>query len=474
MSVHRTYLTASFIIFLVFLSGPAAAQTGFNIGDEDRAEFARHRVALFNKMGDAVAVVFGAYERPDNLRWRQNNRFYYLTGVEIPFATLILDGRNDSAILFLPPGRNGTRAIYEGETLGPGPEAAAYFGIADVRPIAEFEPVLRSLVSEGQSLLTVLQPEEIIAGGTDAALAARGRAAEYPWAAVQSREQQISTWLNSLFSSTSPGDLTPMIDDLRRVKTPWEIKRMREACRIAGEGHVAAMQATRKGAMEHEIQAAAEERFIANGAFFEGYAAIVGAGRNNNILHYRESYDSAKRRDLILMDFGPDYRYYSADITRTWPVKGTFSERQRAVYRDVLDVQKKLIKAVRPDLTFEELRQLNNKYFAEKGYTREQTIHGPSHYVGMAVHDVGDSDKPFEPGVVITIEPGVYLPEEGFGIRIEDVVLVTADGAEVLSSMIPKEDYEIEAVVQGTLDPFAQKNRKSGFAGSGWFPPAVH
>lgn len=423
------------------------AQTGFGINDEDRAEFARHRAALFQRLGDDVAVFFGAYKRSDFLRWRQENRFYYLTGVEIPFAALILDGRTEQEILFLPPARTGRSEIFDGSTIGPGPQAVAEFGIQDTRPIAQLEQVIREKISSGGRILTVLRPAEVIAGGNDAASSGFNAASAYPWSQHNTREMYISSWLAGLVSEVKVVDISPVVDDLRRLKSPWEITRMREACRIAGLGHEAAIRATAPEKMEYEIEAAAMERFIANGALFPSYNAIVGSGPNNTILHYMLSARRAKAGELVLMDFGPDFRYYSADITRTWPVSGTFDPEQRKAYQDCLDVQKKLIAAVKPGVTFSQLSLLNQRYFGELGYTRENVLHGPCHYIGMSVHDVGEYQKPFEPGVVFTVEPGIYFRDKGWGIRIEDVVLVTKNGSEVLSRMIPKEVNEIEQMM---------------------------
>lgn len=439
----RHFLT---VLFLAMFATGLAAQIGFNITDEDRAEFARHRTALYERIGDEVAVFFGAYSRGDFQRWRQDNRFYYLTGVEIPFAALVMDGRSDHTILFLAPGRSGRQALFEGETLGPGAEAIAEFGIDDVRSLAEIEPTCRDIFSGTDTVLMVKAPLELIAGSDDVALGAQRSANSLSWARRATREECIEQWLVSLRPGLHVVDVSPVLDDMRRVKTAWEIERMEEACRVAGEGHVAAMKATHPGAMEYEVEAAALEGFVAGGALYPAYFGIVSAGIRNTTLHYSLSSGKARKGDLLLMDFGPDYRYYSADITRTWPVDGTFSKEQRQVYDIVLDVQKKLIQAVKPGVTFAQLSELNRKLFADHGYG-DKVIHGPSHYVGMTVHDVGSNFVPFEPGVVITMEPGLYFPDKEWGIRIEDDVLVTEKGHRVLSEMIPKDAEEIEKIM---------------------------
>ncbi len=454
-------ITVILVMAILTLASAAPAQIAVGNSDADRAEFARHRAALLEHIGDDVAVLFGTYERPDNLRFRQDNRFYYLTGVEVPFAALILDGRSDAAILFLPPAHTGRAVIYDGATIGPGPQAVAEYGIADVRPLAELESVLRELLPEGGTVWTSLSPEETIAGAEDSATAAARAAARHGWAAAETREGHISAWLQEIIPDVNVRNLSTAIDDLRRVKSEWEIARMTEACRIAGEGHLAAWRATRPGVREWELEGAANGAFLAGGALHIGYGAIVGAGPNNNILHYSLSADVADEGELVLMDFGPDYRYYCADITRTWPVSGRFTPEQRRAYIDCLEIQGRLIEAVKPGVTLRELGELNERLARGRGYASNH-FHGPSHYIGLSVHDVGDGSKPLEPGVVITVEPGLYFPDRGYGIRIEDVVAVTESGCRVLSHMIPKHPDEIEAIMAAAGPHIAQ-----GLAGPG-------
>ena len=427
------------IILAVFLivAVQTSAQIAVGPTDEDRTEFAGHRTALFERLGDNTAVLFGAYEGAEE-RFRQDSNFYYLTGVEIPFAALILDGRKDKATLFLPPARTGRAAVYLGASLGPGPEAVAEFGIADVRPLDQLEPTLKELVPESAPIWTALAPER----------PAFGPITELPWASSPSQSSMVRDWLGKALPGVEIKDIRPEIEDLRRVKTAWEIERLTEACRIAGEGHLAAMRATHPGVMEYEIEAAATQAFLSNGALRNGYSAIVGAGPNNNVLHYPQSSDRVDDGELLLMDFGPDYRYYISDITRTWPVNGKFSPEQRKVYLQVLEIQKKLFDFIKPGVTLGQVYEEHRRLSTEMGYAGNY-FHGPSHYLGMDVHDVGAFLKPLEPGVVITVEPGLYFPDKGWGIRIEDDVVVTKDGCRVLSDMIPKLPDEIEAIMAG-------------------------
>jgi len=448
----RTRATACIAFLLISgFAAATAAQIAVGKTDADRAEFARHRAALFERLGDEVAVLLGTYSRPDMLRFKQDNSFYYLTGVEFPFAALVMDGRSDKAILFLPPERTGQQAVFNGPRIGPGPEAVAEFGIEDVRPNAQLEEVVKELAPEGGKVFTSLLPEETVVSAQDSAMGAIRAAARIPWAKRQTRAERIKEWLEGLVPGVTVEDIGPEIDDLRRVKSPWEIELLIESARIAGSGHLAAMRATRPGVKEWQIEAAAVGAFRAGGAMHDGYVPIVTSGPNNNILHYASSADTADDGELVLMDFGPVYRYYVADITRTWPVSGKFTEEQRKAYLDCLQIQQQLIEAVKPGVTLQYLTVLNLRLANEMGYSADY-LHGPSHPLGMGVHDVGSWAKPLEPGVVITVEPGLYFLDQGWGIRIEDFVVVTEDGCRVLSDMIPKHPDEIEAVMAGSAE----------------------
>ena len=439
MRVLRRFLPAVIIVFLFSLT--SYAQIAIGLTDEDRAEFARHRQALLDnlELGGDVAVLFGAPEREDNLRFRQDNTFYYFTGVEIPFAALILDARNGQEILFLQPGIDSK---WVGQRIGPGQEAVKEFGIQDVRDISTLSTALQQLVPAGSRVGIMLMREEPVAGSRDACYW-KDRDLGPPWELNQTRQEKIRSWLQGLLPGRTVFDISPLVDALRKIKSEWEIERMAEACRIAGEGHVAAMMATRPGAYEWEIEAAATKAFVEEGALYPSYGAIVGAGKNSAILHYPHSASVVKKRDLILMDFGPDYRYYSADITRTWPARGKFNKKYRKVYEDCLEVQQKIIDYIKPGLTLQDISDYNKELLEDLGY---DLWHGPSHYIGMSVHDVGYYNEPLEPGNVITVEPGIYF-EKKWGIRIEDVVVVTNKGCRVLSDMIPKDPDEIEAIM---------------------------
>jgi Xaa-Pro aminopeptidase len=198
--------------------------------------------------------------------------------------------------------------------------------------------------------------------------------------------------------------------------------------------------------MEYEVEASLEYEFRRNGAERPGFPSIVGSGPFSTILHYDKSERRMQSGDLVVVDIGAEYGGYSGDVTRTYPVSGKFSPRQREIYQIVLDAQKAALAKVKPGARISDLHQAATAYIRSKGYEK-YFIHGTSHHIGLEVHDVGDTSRPLEPNMVVTVEPGIYIPDEQIGVRIEDDVLVTPSGYRVLSAF-PKEVAEIEALVK--------------------------
>ena len=284
-------------------------------------------------------------------------------------------------------------------------------------------------------------------------------------------------------------DPAAILNEMRLHKTADEAEAMRQACRITSEGHIAAMKAMRPGMYEYQVEALIEHEFRTRGATAPGYGTIAGSGINATILHYEENESVCRDGDLLLVDAGAEYMGYSGDITRTFPINGKFTAPQRAVYEVVLDAQMKAIEACRPGAGFVDVHNVALRALVEgmvklgvlKGSVDEiiknETykpiyMHRTSHWLGLDVHDVGeyrrgDEDRPLEPGMVLTVEPGLYFTEwledapaefRGIGIRIEDDVLITEKGHEVLTS-VPKTVAEIEAVMAGASKETAASAR---------------
>lgn len=412
---------------------------------DDNSYFAARRQALMNKLQGAVAVLQGAPDTRDYTAFRQDNDFYYLTGVEAPNALLLIDSSQRRSILFLPP-RDEKAEVWEDPMLYPGEQARRQTGMEEVLELTRFREELRRRVNSAPALYVPRSPREYAATSRDRALLHESARRSDPWDGRPSRDAAFELKLREhLGSRARIRDLSPILDEMRRVKDAQEIERLREAGRIGALGFREAMRSARPGRYEYQVAAVAEFVFLWNGAKGYAFFPIVGSGPNSCILHYNQNDRRMEPGDIVVMDFGPEYRYYQSDITRTFPVSGSFSEEQAKVYLVVLEVQKAALGRVRPGATFGDLNDAARDVLKRHGYGAYMP-HGVSHYVGMATHDVGES-RPFEPGVVITVEPGVYLQEKNLGVRIEDTVLVTREGYEVLTGGVPKEPGEIEKLM---------------------------
>jgi Xaa-Pro aminopeptidase len=397
------------------------------------AAHAARREALMDRIGPGVIAVPAAQRgdvesdvRQDS-DFRQDDYFFYLTGVETPGAWLVLvsDGSAHRAALFLPPA-HPMALRWTGVQLAPGTLAAEATGIPDIR---EFDS----------------------ASFLDTLAAWRGGGALYTVLGRERPHRLAADW-ESRAGETA--DVRPTLDSMRLVKDEAAIAALRAAGAITADGVSAGMRATQAGMFEYQLEAVIEYTFRDRGADRLGFPSIVGSGPNSTVLHYDVNRRRMVSGDLVVVDVGAEYAYHTADVTRTFPVSGRFTERQRALYELVLGAQEAVIAAVRPGTTIAELNGVARNFLAEHGGAlcgeddcSRYLVHGISHWLGMRVHDVGDVRTPLTAGMVLTVEPGLYLPEEEIGIRIEDDVLVTEDGAQVLTSGVVKTAAEIEALM---------------------------
>jgi Xaa-Pro aminopeptidase len=437
----RSVLTLALGLSLVF--GRLQGQAGSPAGPVPVDRLVARREALMARIQNGVAILRSAEERsadppesdyPQDAAFRQDNDFFYLTGLETHGSLIALVARPGSAReahLFLPR-RNPQAERWTGPMLGPGPEAAALTGIpADrIHPSDSAPAVIRTLLGPQGTLWirhTSRDSRDSLLGGLE-----------------QERQGKPSE------------DLLPALGALRLIKDADELRRLRRAVDVSAAGHLAAMREAKPGAWEYEIEAAAEAAFRRGGAERLGYPSIVGSGINGTILHYDQNRRQAQAGELIVMDMGAEFGYYTADLTRTIPVSGKFTPRQRALYDLVLGAQQAAMDSVRPGTTIGRLTQLARQHMDQRSgdlcggqSCSRYFIHGLSHWVGMDVHDVGSYTTPLAAGMAFTIEPGIYIPGEGVGIRIEDVVLVTATGYENLSRALARTVDEIERVMAG-------------------------
>ena len=275
--------------------------------------------------------------------------------------------------------------------------------------------------------------------------------------AVMSREGRLVETLRGLSPGLRLADIARTIGEMRKIKSAAEQALLQKAVDITAEAQRDCRAAIKPGVFEYEAQAVIEAAFTRNGSERPGYPSIVGSGINSTVLHYNENKKKIEQGDLVVVDVGAEYSYYTADITRTYPASGKFTERQRQVYQVVLDAQRAAEKAFKlGESTMASLKQAAVEVMrssalrdSQGGTLDKYFIHGLGHWLGMDVHDTGDYSKPLPAGSVITIEPGIYVPEEKLGVRIEDDYLVTENGLVKLSAKIPSEPDEIERLMTG-------------------------
>jgi Xaa-Pro aminopeptidase len=434
-------------------------------------EFAAHRDKLMAAIGDGVAVLQGATETGTYVAFRQSNHFYYLTGVEVPRAIVVVDGRAKTTTLFLPP-RDERWERVEGPILAPGDEAARLTGIASVRPRDDFAAAVEALGRDARTIYTPHRGESLAEATVDSVVRHQRLSEADPWDGRSSREQIFIARLKAKAPQATIQDLDPILDRLRLIKTPRERAAIREATRVSMLGILEGMKMARPGLGERDIAAAANFEFTRNGAQNPAYFALVAAGRNAHYPHYHASQSTLQDGDLVLFDYAPDIDYYTADVTRMFPANGRFTPWQREAYTVYLRCYRALMSELTPGRTarqvFDAAAVKMQAIVAGTRFTdpkigeaakRFVALFGPDrhaarvgHFVGMEVHDVdpeGDAGDVLAPGMVLTIEPALTIPDDRVYIRLEDMIVITETGYENLSESLPYEIADIEAAMKG-------------------------
>ncbi len=432
------------------------------------AEFRRRRKQLLRMMGpNSIAIIPAAAEcvrnRDVHYPFRQDSDFFYLTGFPEPEAVAVLiPGRKHGEYVLFCRERDETRELWDGLRAGQS-GAVEEYAADDSFPIGDLDDILPGLLEN--------QTRVFYAMGCNSEL-----------------DKRLADWVNRLRGSSRAGVSAPVeflaldhfLHDMRLYKSRFEIKHMRTAAKISAQAHRRLMQACRPGMTEYGLEAEFVHECAMRGARFQAYTPIVGGGNNACILHYTENQAQLQAGDMVLIDAGCEYACYASDITRTFPVSGKFSLAQQALYELVLAAQEAAIRKVQPGNHWNEphqeavrvitkglirlgiLKGTAAKLMRQEAY-KTYYMHRTGHWLGMDVHDVGDYKvdgewRLLEPGMVMTVEPGLYIPLRskgvarrwwGIGIRIEDDVLVTKEGNEVLSADAPKQVAEIEALMAG-------------------------
>ena len=431
-----------------------------------KKEYAARRKDLMSMMADnSIAVIAAAPEKvrsKDTLYpYKQSTNFSYLSGFSEPCSVMLLiPNRQQGECVLFCRDKDPLRETWDGLRLGPN-EAKQALAFDDAFPIDDIDDILPGLL-EGKSHI-------YYSAGKDKAF-----------------DKQLIQWVDEVTldkeSDSEPCceqvDLDHLLAELRLIKSAAEIKLMRKAADISAEAHCRAMRFCQPGQYEYQLQAEIEHQFMMSGATGPAYTSIVGGGKNACILHYIENQSALKSGDLVLIDAGCEYQNYAADITRTFPINGKFSTAQAAIYDIVLAAQTAAINCISPGVTYDQANKATIEVITQglvdlgilkgdvdqlitEGAYREFYMHSVSHWLGMDVHDVGDYKinnqwRVYEAGMLLTIEPGIYIAADnqnvdkkwrGIAVRIEDDILVTKAGREVLTDGVPKQRDQIESLM---------------------------
>jgi len=460
-------LVLTLILFLAVFTSNAQDNHHYQT-DFSKEEFAQRRSKIFDAMGNnAIAVIQGASGLPGFSVFRQSNTFYYLTGLESSHAYLLLNGKNKQATVYLPH-RDVATENNQGKVLS-AEDSELVKQLVGVEHVKGIEFLSADLVGTGlirppaPLLFTELSPAENGNDSRDELLYAQARTSADPWDGQPAREAMFIQKLRERVPQFEIRDLSPILDAMRVIKSPKEIELIRKATQIAGLGIIEAMRSSQPGAYEFQLDAAAKYIFHLHGARGDGYSSIIGGGTNAYMGHYFHKTDVLKDGDLVLMDYAPDYHYYTSDVTRIWPVNGKFTNEQKELYNFIVAYRDALFKYIKPGVTSNEVldkaaadmkQYLVGKKFVKPAHLKavEEGLTFRGHFqhpVGMAVHDVGHVHGiPLQPGMVFTIDPMIWIPEERLYIRIEDMALITDDGVENLSAFVPSKLEDVEATIK--------------------------
>jgi len=460
------------------------AQVGYPLFSTDfpPEEFAKRRAAVYDAIGkNAVAILQGAPTPDGYTRFRQSNDFYYLSGVEVANAYLLLDPVERKTTIYLPH-RNERRELGEGKVLS----------VEDLDAVkkasgldAMFGPELLgehlARILQRRAPLTVYTPLFPPEGGAESRDLALRRVAELgsdPWDGRPSRAGNFVRRLQDRFPNLAAADLSPILDGLRLIKSPREIAMIGRATKLSGLALLEGMRSTRPGQYERELDGLAKFVFYRNGAQGDAYYSLIASGQNAWWPHYNAGRRKMEDGDFLLMDYAPDVGYYMSDVTRMWPVNGTFAPWQRELYGFYLTCYEAILGAIRPGVDAATVmkdalktmdRALATSKFSKDTYRKAAETFvkeyrdaagkpdaALGHWVGMATHDDGPHSGPLKPGMVFTIEPALRVPEEKIYVRLEDLIVITDKGRDVLSDFVPRDIAGVEKVMkeEGLLERY--------------------
>jgi Xaa-Pro aminopeptidase len=431
-------------LFVLVLATSTFAQQPFN-----KSEFVARRAKLFEKIPDGVAVLFAAKMQLYPVKFRQAPDFYYLTGIEEPGAILVLSGPTKSAILFAPR-RSEPQIRADGPGIWQLEKREEFYGLTRVQPIEEFLAMFAFMGTRAKKLY-------MLTGSTGNVQNARKEqdwyesveAAQSPLGGVVEAKRMIAA-VQQTVPHLPLHALDPLLDDLRWIKSAYEIELLKKSSEIGAEGVKEAMKGTRPGMYEYELEAVARFVYTKRGARGDAFRPIVASGPNTQILHYSANNRQMQEGEVVYMDYGADYEYYTSDITRTWPVSGRFTPEQEKMYRCILEARDAIIAAMKPGVTLKRLQDVAHEVYKKHGFEKEFLAVGRyiGHTIGISTHDVdpSDRDRPLEAGVVFNVEP--LLENKTLHMRLEDTVLITPNGALNMTASVPATLEEVYTLIR--------------------------
>ena len=450
-------------------------------------EFKSRRMKLAKELeSNAIAIFQGAPSETGYVKFRQYNEFYYLTGIETPHAYMIIKGDSGETTLYLPH-KNERRERSEGPLLSAEDveTVKAMTGVDHVFATTMMGEHLWRMRMRTKPIVYLYQsPPERHAESRDLLLRHEGDIQNDPWDQTQPRYKDFNQNMSAHMAGSEIRDLTKILDQLRLIKSNAEIEIIKKATVLSCLALMEAMRSTKPGIYEYELDGLAKYIYHVNGSQGDAYYSLIANGTNAYMPHYHEKQTQLKDGDLLLMDYSPDYHYYMSDITRVWPVNGKFSEEQAQLYGFYIKCYRAILNNIRPHVppvqvrkeAAEEMKKIlasakfnkpHHRQAAENfvnGFTRSSNRQYASlgHGVGMATHDVGDHSKMLLPGMVFTIEPALRVPEENIYIRLEDLIVITEKGAEIVSDFVPMDIKGIERLMRekGILDRYQRLTEK--------------
>ena len=480
---------ALLLSLLLGLTTAVVAQDGMPLFTEDfpPSEFADRRNKVFDAIGaESIVVLQGEPTQRGYTRFRQSNEFYYLTGIEIPHAYLLMDGSSRRSTIFLPH-RNRGRERSEGKILS-AEDTELVTELSGLDAVGAVEDLATNLSRYGRrgtqtTLYTLFAPAEGMSESRDLGMRRVADAASDPWDGVPSREARFVNMLGDRFPSFEIESLNPILDELRLIKSQREIAILRQAARLSGLGLMEAMRSVEPGQKEKELDAVAKYIYWRNGAQGDAYYSLIASSSNAYHPHYNAGQRIMQDGDFLLMDYAPDYKYYMSDVTRMMPVNGRFSPGQRELYGVYKQFYRAILDHIRPGVTAQRIKQeavaemdqiLRGWTFSKEIYqsaaenfvaSYARSAENPNtrmgHGVGMATHDVGTFSGPLREGMVFTIEPALRVPEERIYIRMEDLIIIHADRAEIASDFVPMDIDAIELLMmeEGMLQKYPKDEK---------------